>query len=317
MQNYYNIIVIGGGPGGIASVIEAKLLGIERVLLIEKSDNHSQTIRKFYKDKKRVDKDWQGQTIELEGNIEFLDGTKESTIEYFDTLLEDRAIDSRYNCEVERVEKKDNLFEVTTSCGVYISEFVIVSIGRMGKPNKPSYKIPPTIRKNVNYNLDRCDHSERILVVGGGDSAVEYACELGERNSVTLSYRRDRLTRPNPMNQSMIDNYVQSTLVELKLGVDISSLEDRDGQIGVLFADNSIEIYDRIIYAIGGTTPSDFLKKCNIQLNKKGNPIFDEESCKTNIDGLYIAGDILFDSGGSIAIALNHGHRIVKHILSL
>jgi thioredoxin reductase (NADPH) len=311
----YDIIVIGAGPGGIASVIEAKAMGIEKVLLIEKNENHSHTIRKFYKDKKRVDKDWQGQTIEIEGNIPFVDGTKESTLEYFDELLNKNSIDSHFKCEVEKVEKSDNIFTVNTTCGEFKSKFVVVSIGRMGKPNKPSYKVPPKIRARVNYNLDKCSEGEKILVVGGGDSAVEYACDLAERNRVLLNYRREALTRPNPMNQSMVKNYVESTLLTLKLGIDIVSLEEENGIVKALFSDGSTKLYDRIIYAIGGTTPTDFLKKCSIPLNSKGNPIFSEDNCQTEVDGLYIAGDILFDSGGSIAIALNHGYRIVSDIL--
>jgi len=52
MENIYDLIIIGGGPGGIGSAVEAKVLGLEKVLMIEKTDNHSHTIRKFYKDKK-------------------------------------------------------------------------------------------------------------------------------------------------------------------------------------------------------------------------------------------------------------------------
>jgi thioredoxin reductase (NADPH) len=56
-ETVYDLIIIGGGPGGIGTAIEARALGVEKILLLEKSDNHSDTIRKFYKDNKRVDKD--------------------------------------------------------------------------------------------------------------------------------------------------------------------------------------------------------------------------------------------------------------------
>ena len=315
MSEIYDLIIIGGGPGGIGSVVEAKVLGLKRVLLIEKADNHSHTIRKFYKDKKRVDKDWQGQEVVLEGNVAFVDGTKESTLDYFDKLLDDEVIDSRFNCEVTKVEKEKDIFSVHTSCGVDRAKNIIVSIGRMGKPNKPSYKIPPSIRTQVNYNLDKCGNGERILVVGGGDSAIEYACELSETNHVTLNYRRAKLGRPNPTNQAMIKSFSDNGRVILKLGVDIESVTNEQGEIRINFADDSHRFYDRAIYAIGGTTPKDFLKACGITLDDKGEPIFDENyQCQT--EGLYIAGDIAFASGGSIAIALNHGYRIVTHILS-
>ncbi|HHO64947.1 MAG TPA: cbb3-type cytochrome oxidase assembly protein CcoS, partial [Epsilonproteobacteria bacterium] len=254
MDEIYDLIIIGGGPGGIGSAVEAKVLGLQKVLMIEKTDNHSHTIRKFYKDKKRVDKDWQGQEVELEGNVAFVDGTKESTLDYFDKLLDDEIIDTRFNCAVEKVYKEDGIFHVTSGCGVDRARNIIVSIGRMGKPNKPSYKIPGSLRTQVNFNLDKCGNGESILVVGGGDTAVEYACELSETNDVTLNYRRDSLTRPNPTNQEMITNYAEDEALRLKLGVDIESLESESGQIKVNFSDGP-ELFDRIIYAIGGTTP--------------------------------------------------------------
>jgi len=313
MENIYDLIIIGGGPGGIGSVVEAKELGLEKVLMIEKTDNHSHTIRKFYKDQKRVDKDWQGQAVELEGNVDFVDGTKESTLDYFDKLLDDELIDTRFNCAVESVKKEGDIFHVASACCAEKAKNVIVCIGRMGKPNKPSYKIPPSLRTLVNFNLDKCSNGEKILVVGGGDSAVEYACELSETNEVTLNYRRETLGRPNPTNQEMIAKYSDDESVTLKLGVDIESLDSEHGQIKVNFSDGP-ELYDRIIYAIGGTTPKDFLKSCGITLDETGEPIFDE-NYESEVEGLFIAGDIVFNSGGSIAIALNHGHRIITNIL--
>jgi thioredoxin reductase (NADPH) len=152
------------------------------------------------------------------------------------------------------------------------------------------------------------------LIVGGGDTAVEYACELSETNDVTLNYRRETLTRPNPTNQEMIAKYAEDEALTLKLGVDIQSLESESGQIKVNFTDGA-ELYDRIIYAIGGTTPSDFLKCCLVSLDDAGEPIFDE-NYETQTAGMYVAGDIVFNSGGSIAIALNHGYKIVTHILN-
>jgi len=313
MESIYDLIIIGGGPGGIGSVVEAKELGLEKVLMIEKTDNHSHTIRKFYKDRKRVDKDWHGQAVELEGNVDFVDGTKESTLDYFDKLLDNELIDTRFNCAVESVKKEGDIFHVTSACCSEKARNVIVCIGRMGKPNKPSYKIPPSLKAQINFNLDKCSNGEKILVVGGGDSAVEYACELSETNEVTLNNRREMLSRPNPTNQEMIAKYAEDEAVTLKLGVDIESLESEHGQVKVNFSDGT-ELFDRVIYAIGGTTPKDFLKSCGITLDERGEPIFDE-NYESEVEGLFIAGDIAFNSGGSIAIALNHGHRIVKNIL--
>ena len=314
-QTVYDLVIIGGGPGGIGTAVEARALGIEKILLLEKSDNHSDTIRKFYKDNKRVDKDWQGQLVEMEGTIPFMDGTKESTLDFFDCLIDQHVIDSEFNCEVDKITKgEDGIFRVRAGCGEFLGRYIVIAIGRMGKPNKPSYKIPPSIRKLVNFNLDHCNKGEKILVVGGGDTATEYAVELSRNNEVTLNYRREELTRPNPTNRQMIQEAFTVGRVRPLLGVDIEGLENLHGKVEVHFTDGSREVFDRVIYAIGGTTPVDFLKNANLQLDATGEPVI-KENLETSVEGIYIAGDIAFKSGGSIAIALNHGYRIVQDII--
>jgi thioredoxin reductase (NADPH) len=141
MQQIYDMVIIGGGPGGIGAAVEAKVLGLNRILMIEKGDNHSQTIRKFYKDNKRVDKDYKGQVTELAGNVDFKDGTKESTLNYFDELLDNDEIDTAFNSEVEKIKKDGDLFQVITSSAGYVSKNVIIAIGTMGKPNKPNFHL--------------------------------------------------------------------------------------------------------------------------------------------------------------------------------
>jgi thioredoxin reductase (NADPH) len=311
----YDLIIIGGGPGGIGTAVEAKALGMEKVLLIEKSDNHSDTIRKFYKENKRVDKNWQGQIVEMEGTVPFMDGTKESTINFFDEQIDQHGITSHFRCGVESIVKRsDGMFDVQASCGAFVGCYVVIAIGRMGKPNKPSYPIPPSLRKYVNYNLDACNKDENILIVGGGDSAVEYAVELARTNTVVLTYRRSEISRPNPTNRALITDAIAHGHVRPKLGIDIEKLSNEEGRAKVHFADGSFEVFDRIVYAIGGTTPVDFLKSAGLQLDATGEPII-KENLETSVEGIYIAGDIAFKSGGSIAIALNHGYRIVMDIL--
>jgi thioredoxin reductase (NADPH) len=315
MEEIYDIVIIGGGPGGIGCAIEAEVHGVGKILLIEKSENHSNTIRKFYKDNKRVDKDWKGQITELEGNVEFFDGTKESTLDYFDSLLDNETIDTLFHTEVENIQRLEKHFEISTSSGDFKAKNVVVTIGKMGKPNKPSYKIPPSVKSLVNFNLDKCAENEKVLVVGGGNSAAEYAYELAEHNNqVTLVYRKEKFSRLNPENERIVYEYNGQELLRLRMNTDIESLENYQGKLKVYFNDGYFTIYDRIIYAIGGTSPVDFLKKCEIKVDDEGMPIYDEHY-ETNVRCLYVAGDIAFNSGGSIAMALNHGYHIVNNIL--
>ncbi len=310
----HNLAIIGAGPAGIATAVESYILGIRDIVLLEKDQNHNSTIRKYYKDNKRVDKDWKGQKVELDGNIYFVDGTKESTLDFFDEVLKNHSVELITHTEVQKIIKKDDYFEVMIPGGSIKAKFVVVTIGRMGKPNKPDYKIPASIKKRVNFTLDNCSEGEKILVVGGGDSAIEYAVDLASKNDVTISYRRETFRRANPTNQRDIANAIAHSEVRPYLGTNIVGLEDAEGKVRVIFKEKEPEIFDRVIYAIGGTTPTAFLQSSGIKV-VDGKPYHDE-NYMTNIEGIYVAGDITQESGGSIALGLNHGYHIAKDILS-
>ncbi len=312
MEKIHNLAIIGAGPAGIATAVESYILGIRDIVVLEKDQNHNATIRKYYKDNKRVDKDWKGQKVELDGNIYFMDGTKESTLDFFDEIIAHHSVELRTHTEVQKIVKNGDIFDVMIPGGSVKARYVVVTIGRMGKPNKPDYKIPPSIKKRVNYTLDECSEGEKVLVVGGGDSAVEYAVDLAERNSVTICYRRETFRRANPTNQTAIANAIAHGEVKPYLGVNIERLEDDDGKVRVIFAERDPETFDRVIYAIGGTTPSAFLQGSGIRV-EDGKPVYDE-NYMTDVEGLYVAGDITQESGGSIALGLNHGYAIANHI---
>ena len=312
MSHMYNLAIIGAGPAGIATAVESYLLGIRDIILLEKDENHNSTIRKYYKDNKRVDKDWKGQKVELDGRIYFVDGTKETTLDFFDEILVNHSVELKTHTEVQKIEKRDGYFEVFIAGGSITAKYVVVTIGRMGKPNKPDYKIPPEIKSRVGFTLDGCVGGEKVLVVGGGDSAIEYAVDLSPQNSVYICYRRETFRRANPTNQRDIANAISHKEIEPILGIDIVSLESDEGRVKVIFNDIEPRTFDRVIYAIGGTTPSAFLASSGIK-EEDGKPVHDE-NYETNVKGLFVAGDITQESGGSIALGLNHGYAIACHI---
>lgn len=310
----YELAIIGAGPAGIATAVESYLQGVRNIIILEKDQNHNSTIRKYYKDNKRVDKDWKGQKVELDGRIFFVDGTKESTLDFFDEILKKHCVELKTHTEVQKIEKQDDgSFEVFISGGSIKAKNVVVTIGRMGKPNKPDYKIPPSLKKKIGYTLDGCSSKEKILVVGGGDSAVEYAVDLSEKNDVTICYRRETFRRANPTNQTNIANAIMHKEVKAILGEDIEALEDEDSKVKVVFKQRESEVFDRVVYAIGGTTPSAFLANSGIK-EVDGVPVHDE-NYETNIKGLFVAGDITQERGGSIALGLNHGFAIACYIM--
>jgi len=314
MEHIYNLAIIGAGPAGIATAVEGYLQGVRDIVILEKDQNHNSTIRKYYKENKRVDKDWKGQKVELDGRIYFVDGTKETTLDFFDEILKNHSVELQTHVEVQSIKKLDGCFEVLMAGKSIKAKYVVVTIGRMGKPNKPTYKIPSGIKNKIAYTLDGCSEDEKILVVGGGDSAIEYAVDLGSKNDVSICYRRETFRRANPTNQTDIANAIMHKEVDPILGVNIDALEDIDGKVKVVFNEVDTQIFDRVIYAIGGTTPSSFLASSGIK-EEDGKPVHND-NYETNIEGLFVAGDITQESGGSIALGLNHGYAIACFIQS-
>ena len=327
----FDIAIIGAGPGGIASIIEAKIAGIEKAIVLEKADNHSDMIRKFYKPGKRVDKDWQGKKFEFIGNVTFEECKKEEYLDQMEQKIQDARVADKfkYNHHVYGVSKNsDGIFEIGADheLGIIQAKKVIIAIGRMGKPNKPGYKFPAKIRPRLNFNLDKVQSNEKVLVVGGGDTAGEYAYGLVDMNigcDVTLNYRRAEITRMNPTNKEIVERYFKEGKMKSKLGVDIESVEpfEEDVEKGVTpprvkvnYKDGTSDVFDRVVYALGGTSPVDFLKNSKIELNEWGEPLYNEETMETkNVEGLYTIGDVV-TSQGSIALAFNHAYLAIQDI---
>lgn len=148
-------------------------------------------LEKFYKAGKRVDKDYKKQVVELKGHIPFKDSFKEETLENFTNLLKEHRITPSYKTDIESVKKEGELFKITTTSNTtYHAKFVVVAIGKMGQPNRPTYKIPIALSKQVVFSINDCKENEKTLVIGGGNSAVEYAIALCKTTPTTLNYRK-------------------------------------------------------------------------------------------------------------------------------
>lgn len=132
---------------------------------------------------------------------------------------------------------------------------------------------------------------------------------------MTLCYRCEHFDRANPTNRADITRAIGEGRILAMLSTEIVELDSDLGRVKVVFSDGFWEIFDQIVYAIGGTTPSAFLQNCAIT-EEGGIPVHDEHY-QTNIPGLFVAGDITQESGGSIALGLNHGHAIAGYITSL
>jgi thioredoxin reductase (NADPH) len=319
----YEIIIIGAGPGGISMGAEAIDFGIpkSKVLILERAEEHSFTIKKFYPDKKLVTANFKGFTPVCTGVMCLTDSSKHETISYMDKVIDDHSLKVNYNETVDKIFKHKGIqkFSVRTNKNEYETRIIAIAIGILGKPNKPDYKIPHELRNNVLFDLTTLEITNaKVLVVGGGDSASEYCQFLSEdkeNNEVYLSYRQKEFKRMNSINSESLLALERKQKVKLLLESNIESLTVKDEKPIVNFTEGkygNIQ-FDYIIYALGGSTPENFLKMVGIEFNGP-EPIL-KEGYETNVEGMFLLGDLSAgQKGGSIIWAFNSANTAMKKI---
>ncbi len=309
-----DLVIVGAGPAGIATAVEAKRVGIEKILLIEKGPSHSYSIEKLYTPGKRVDKVYLGQDIECEGSVCIVDGTRESVLNTMDQFIEEYKLQLISNTEVDHIEQVANdLFLIADlSKRTWRARTVVIAIGVYGRPNKPNYPIPSALRRNIWFDLSEpIPTSSHVLIIGGGNTALEYAQYLYDNYRVTLAYRGSEFAKANEVNRRIVSELEKNAQIEVLLQTDVIGLRDcQEGpRIEVTFNDKSVKRYDHILYAIGGTTPEAFLKKVGVAL--EGKEPSTSRAYETGIPGLYLAGDLVSGGKGTIVKAFNTGKTVV------
>jgi thioredoxin reductase (NADPH) len=315
----YEMIIIGAGPAGISMAAEARGVGIpaDKILILEKGDAHSWAIRKFYPASKPVLANYKGIKAICTGVMCLTDMTKEETLTYIDRIIEQCELQVHYKEAVTAIRPQSGGFLVETSGGAYKTARCIIAIGILDKPNKPEYKIPATLTKRVHYDITTVALTgEDCLVVGGGDTASEYCQFLVQQgNRVTLSYRRQEFARLNPVNLKSLLALETRGQVKILRGSNIISLEADAERPRAVFqeAEHPAQTFDRIIYALGGTTPLNFLKAVGIKF--EGDVPVLTQGYETSLPGLYLIGDLSAGKkGGSINLAFNMAAEAMRHI---
>ncbi|HEV2447321.1 MAG TPA: NAD(P)-binding domain-containing protein, partial [Candidatus Sulfopaludibacter sp.] len=262
----YDVVIVGAGPAGIS----ASLRAIERELnyVTLERDVLGGSVSKYPRQKLVMTSPV---AFPLGASLKKMQLSKENLLAFWKTICDRRDFHVRLNEPVNAIRKHDDgLFTIATPNVEYRARAVLLAMGRSGTPRKLGVKgedLP-----HVMYRLIEAEHytNKNILVVGGGDSAVEAAMGLAMQkgNHVTLSYRKSEFARIKERNAQRLRTVLRSG----KLNVIFNSMpaEFAEGRV-LLDVDGQIqEIPNDFVWIFaGGVAPNDFLKKTGIAFGSR------------------------------------------------
>jgi thioredoxin reductase len=204
----------------------------------------------------------------IHGKFKKLQISKEELLRFWGELMTEANLKIHTSEPVETITRgADGVFEVRTSKSAYRARSVVLALGRRGTPRKlgvPGEELP-----KVMYSLLETEAyaGARVLVVGGGDSAVEAALGLARQKGarVTLSYRRDAFTRIKERNAAHLRDPATRRALEIVLNSQPVEIRDRSVVLEVAGARREIP-NDYVFVFAGGTPPNDFLARAGVHL---------------------------------------------------
>jgi thioredoxin reductase/NAD-dependent dihydropyrimidine dehydrogenase PreA subunit len=260
-----DLVIIGAGPAGISGALTAKKHGLTFKVLEQYTLGG--TVYSFPRAKIVMTNPMD---LPLHGKVKLFDTSKDELLTIWNKALENNEIKIQENTKVESViPQGDDTFKVITSNGKeIISNHVLIAIGRRGTPRKLG--VPGEDLPKVYYRLLEPEliSNKNILVVGGGDSAIESAMLLMDQNDVILSYRKDQFSRIKPKNQERIEEAQNKGKIKLIFSSNLATIHE--DHILLKVKDEVKRINNDLVYIFaGGELPTKFLKNAGIEISKR------------------------------------------------
>jgi len=208
--------------------------------------------------------------LPLVGKVPFRETSKEQLISFWQDVERRVGLEVRYKERVDHVSRKGDLLEVATTGGSYRARAVLLAIGRRGTPRKLG--VPGEEQTKVVYRLIEPEQyrERKILIVGGGDSALEAAMAVAEEPDtvVSLSYRGAAFSRAKPKNRARVEQAQGEGRLNVLLGSTVRRIQP--GDVEIEHQGRSLALAnDSVIVCAGGVLPTPFLNKLGIELETK------------------------------------------------
>jgi len=308
-ENTYDVAIVGSGPGGLSAALSCIQRGLSYVVL-EKEQEIASTISRYPKGKLVMAEPYDTENYSL---LPVFDSAKEQLIPIWRELIERVGLKIRQGESVESVQLGgDGAFDIRTTVGAYRAARVVMSIGTRGKPR--TLQVQGENLPKIFSLLEDPDEwrGKTVLVVGGGDSAVEAALALADAGAkVMISYRGKGFNRAAPKNKNTIEAYASEGRIKAKLGSQVLGFEPES--VTLALGDGSQKRYanDAAFVLIGADPPVQWLEKMGIrfverphqyQMGKSDDIVrrFVQRAAQCPEDAARAAAQIL---GGSTGIA--------------
>lgn len=260
-----DVVIVGGGPAGLSaslSALEKKL----RFVTIEQGTLGG-TVAHFPRGKLVMTAP---ATLPLVGKVKFKEIGKEELLGFWQSVVARTGLRINFQERVDRITPVEVGFAVQTTRQTYMTRNVLLAIGRRGTPRRlgvPGEELP-----KVTYHLIDPEQyrGQNVLVVGGGDSALEAAAALAEQpgTRVTLSYRSESFGRAKAKNRQRVDDAHAAGRLEILLASTVTEV-GVDRVLLNVRGEPAVRANDAVIVCAGGILPTDFLRSIGIEIETK------------------------------------------------